>query len=248
MKHSRWRNRALVVATVAIAATGLFLVIAPAVERGADAATDLGQGGEAPANGGGASGIDTLVYAGDGGDAGESPRTPPIPPNLPPVDPVDPPEYDTSLPPDTLYAEHAPARTHFAGKLPFGVDDRTYVEFNRAALASLDVGSTLTLRTPDDGKPHTVRIDEIQVHPNGDKSWIGHVVDAGGEVLPAVFTQGEDSSFGSISTRSGTYSLEAEGRLGWVANVNRLRQHQDFDQPDVLLPDPADAVAPPDAR
>ena len=86
------------------------------------------------------------------------------------------------------------------------------------------------------------------MHPNGDKSWIGHVQDAEGEVLPAVFTQGEDSSFGSLSTRSGTYSLEAEGRLGWIANVNRLRQHQDFDQPDVLLPDPADAVAPPDAR
>lgn len=248
MKHSPWRSRATVVAAVAVAATGLFLLITPSGSHDAAAATDAVPADGVTVSGGAASGIDTLTRSGAAGPTGASPRTPPIPPNLPPVDPVDPPEYDTNLPPDTLYAEYAPARAHFATKLPFGVDDRTYVEFNRRALASLGVGSTLTLRTPDDGKPHTVRIDEIQVHPNGDKSWIGYVQDAEGEVLPAVFTQGEDSSFGSLSTRSGTYSLEAEGRLGWIANVTRLRQHQDFDQPDVLIPDPADAPAPPDAR
>jgi hypothetical protein len=249
MKHSRWRNRAVVVALVAIAASGIFLVMAPANDR-----ADAGGAGGSPEEGGpaatgGASGIDALSRPANAGSAvRRAPSALQIPPGLPPVDPVDPPEYRTDLPPDTLYAEHPPARAHFADKLPFGVDDRTYVEFNRGALASLGVGSTLTLTTPDDGKPHTVRIDEIQVHPNGDKSWIGHVQDPQGEVLPAVFTQGVDSSFGSLSTRGGTYSLEAEGRLGWIANVNRLRQHQDFDQPDVLVPDPADAVEPPGTR
>lgn len=242
MKHKRRRNGAILVAAVAIAATGLLFWAAPARDRdaGPDAAAHDGVAADSRAGN----------HAGTpaGAEAGTlQPRTdtPPIPAGLPPVDPADPPEYATNLPLDTLYAPHPQAKAHFADKLPFAVDERTYVEFNRRALATLRAGSTLTLRTPDDGKPYTVGIDEIQVHPNGDKSWIGHVQDPTGEVLPAVFTQGRDSSFGSINTRSGTYSLEAEGRLGWIANVNTLRSHQDFDQPDVMVPDPGKAPTAP---
>lgn len=242
MKHKRRRNGALIVVAVAIAATGFLFWAAPARDRDAVLAADSH-----------ADAVDANSRAAGAGnaawvDAGRRrPRAdaPPIPAGLPPVDPVDPPEYATGLPIETLYAPDPQARAHFADKLPFGVDDRTYVEFNRRALAVLQPGSTLTLRTPDDGKPHTVDIDAIQVHPNGDKSWIGHVQDAAGEVLPVVFTQGRDSSFGSISTRSGTYAVEAEGRLGWIANINTLRSHQDFDRPDVMVPDPDDAPGVP---
>lgn len=163
----------------------------------------------------------------------------PVPDNLPSIDGEDPEEYDTELPADTLYAGLPAARAHFADKLPFGVDDRSYIEFNRTALRGLESGSSLTLRTPDDGREHRVQIDEVKVHPNGDKSWLGRVVDGKGGAMPAAFTQGVDSSFGSFSTATGTYSLEAEGRLGWIANVNDLRKHQDFNIPDVLEPDPS---------
>lgn len=171
--------------------------------------------------------------------AGTAAPSLPVPGHLPSVDAEDPVEYDTKLPADTLYAELPAARSHFADKLPFGVDDRDYIEFNRDALRGLKAGSTMTLRTPDDGREHQVHIDEVQVHPNGDKSWFGRVDDGKGGAMPAVFTQGVDSSFGSFNTATGSYSLEAEGRMGWIANVNDLRKHQDFNIPDVLEPDPS---------
>ena len=99
-------------------------------------------------------------------------------------------------------------------------------------------------RAPDTGAEHLLRVYEVQVHPNGDKSWLARVVDGSGEVLPAVFTQGVDSTLGSITTGGGTYSLEAEGRLGWIANVDDLRRHQDFSIPDVMEPGPGEGRAP----
>lgn len=178
------------------------------------------------------------------GAAAAVPGAAAIPPGLPPVDLVDPPAYATGLPDDVLYLPDAEARGHFAQKLPFGVDDRDYIEFNRAALAGLDVGSELSLRTPDDGAEHLLRVYDVQVHANGDKSWLARVVDGSGEILPAVFTQGVDSTLGSITTGGGTYSLEAEGRLGWIANVNDLRRHQDFDLSDVMEPGPGEGRGP----
>ncbi len=162
-----------------------------------------------------------------------------IPANLPAVENEDPAEYQTKLPADTLFAAMPAARSHFAEKVPFGVDDRSYIEFNRNALRELAAGSTLTLRTPDDGREHQVRIDEVQVHANGDKSWLGRVDDGKGGAMPAVFTQGVDSSFGSFNTSTGSYSIEAEGKLGWIANVNDLRKHQNFDIDDAVVPDPS---------
>lgn len=167
-----------------------------------------------------------------------------IPPGLPPVDPVDPPEFASRLPGGVLFLPDPEARGHFAGRFPFGEDDREYVEFNRAALAALEVGSELSVRAPDTGAEHRLRVYEVQVHPNGDKSWLARVVDGSGEVLPAVFTQGEDSTLGSFTTAGGTYSLEAEGRLGWIANVDDLRRHQDFSIPDVMEPGPGEGRAP----
>ena len=106
------------------------------------------------------------------------------------------------------------------------------------------MGSELSVRAPDTGAEHRLRVYEVQVHPNGDKSWLARVDDGSGEVLPAVFTQGEDSTLGSFTTGSGTYSLEAEGRLGWIANVDDLRRHQDFGIPDVMEPGPGEGRAP----
>lgn len=246
MKQARWRHGVVIVAVVAAIAI-IFFIKAPARDA-------QSEGGEAIA--GARSGEDLSSAPGAAPDA--RPPLPPrarnasggnvpvaVPANLPSVDPVDPAGYDTGLPTDTLFAPLPQARDHFADKLPFGVDDRSYIEFNRSALRALEIGSVLTVRTPDDGQQHRIRIDEVQVHPNGDKSWFGRVLGGRGGVLPAVFTQGIDSSFGSFSTATGSYSLEADGRLGWIANINDLRRHQDFSTPDVLVPDPGDARRPP---
>lgn len=168
-----------------------------------------------------------------------------IPANLPPVDPIDPPELRSSLPADQLFAPDPEARAHWASKLSFGVDDRHYVEFNRAALTALKPGSTLAVRLPDSGEQVRIQIDGVEVHANADKSWTGRVIGAGREVLPVLFTQGVNSSFGSIQTRSRTYSLEADGRLAWIADANALRRHQDFSQPDVRIPDSGRDLPPP---
>lgn len=247
MKHARRRLGAIIAVAVAAIAIGYFLVGAPARDRDAADLAEPAVSAAGATPGHSAAGMQSTADMASSDPSGARPHGADvvIPEKLPSVDPVDPPEYATGLPEQTLYASNPEARAHFADKLPFGVDDRSYVEFNRRALTALEVGSTLTLRTPDDGKAHTIRINEVVVHPNGDKSWLGRVLNAGGEVLPAVFTQGVDSSFGSFSTQGGTYSLEAEGRLGWIANINGLRQHQDFDTSDVMVPDPRDAKRPP---
>ena len=240
MKPSPWHLGAgLVLLFVAVAAVIRF---APAGAEGREAGVE--QGGVAPHGEAAAARDQALAsrQSSAGSPAGAGAAD--IPPGLPPVDPVDPPGYATGLPDDVLFLPDAEARGHFADKLPFGVDDRDYIEFNRAALAALGVGSELSVRTPDDGAEHRLRVYDVQVHPNGDKSWMARVVDGSGDVLPAVFTQGVDSTLGSITTGAGTYSLEAEGRLGWIANVNDLRRHQDFSIPDVMEPGPGEGRAP----
>lgn len=168
-----------------------------------------------------------------------------IPANLPPVDPVDPPELRSNLPADQLFAPDPAARAHWASKLSFGVDDRHYVEFNRAALTALKPGSMLAVRLPDTGEQVRIQIDGVEVHPNADKSWTGRVIGAGRDALPVLFTQGADASFGSIQTRGRTYTFEADGRMAWIADANVLRRHQDFSQSDVRIPDPRRDLPPP---
>lgn len=234
------------------AGAGFLLVLVAAV-------TFIGFGavsrGDAPDDQADVAGTDPASGAGDPSDDGMTARTPSdatvagaagtaIPHGLPPVDPVDPPAFATGLPDDVLFLPDPEARGLFAGRFPFGEDDREYIEFNRAALATLGVGSELSMRAPDTGAEHLLRVYEVQVHPNGDKSWLARVVDGSGEVLPAVFTQGVDSTLGSITTGGGTYSLEAEGRLGWIANVDDLRRHQDFSIPDVMEPGPGEGRVP----
>lgn len=239
MKLSLTRGRvALLVLLAACIGVGM-LVYRPASE----AAASLGTGAHAVSGGKAAttsaSAASVMRRAPSAGSA--------IPVGLPPVDPIDPAAYATTLPSGQLFAHRPAARRYFAHKLPFGVDERSYIEFNRSALGALTPGQTIDIQMPDDGRTHTLRVDAVEVHPNGDKSWTGRVLGGRGEVLPVVFTQGVDSSFGSISTSGATYSLEAEGKWGWIANVDALRRHQDFSRPDVFVPDPRKDVPPPSA-
>lgn len=65
------------------------------------------------------------------------------------------------------------------------------------------------------GESVTAEVEDVTLNPNGDYTWTGHIVGAGNDHM-VVFTYGENSTFASISTADGSYSLETVGGSGWL--------------------------------
>ena len=57
--------------------------------------------------------------------------------------------------------------------------------------------------------------ERLDIAPNGDRSWSGHLYGYGDE-YSVVFTQGETLSFATIQTPDGVFLLEGQGDRGWI--------------------------------
>lgn len=65
------------------------------------------------------------------------------------------------------------------------------------------------------GKKWVAEVQTTTVSPNGDYTWRGHLVDHGDD-YPVVMTYGEHSTFATITTPDGAYTLESVDGLGWL--------------------------------
>jgi hypothetical protein len=57
-------------------------------------------------------------------------------------------------------------------------------------------------------------VETMTLNPNGDYSWRGHIKIQSDE-YPVVMTYGEHSTFATITTPNGSYTMEASDGLGW---------------------------------
>lgn len=66
-----------------------------------------------------------------------------------------------------------------------------------------------------DGKSVKVNVESTQSNSNGDYIWSGHL-DGYNNDYPVVMTYGENTTFATITTPQGSYSLEAVKGVGWL--------------------------------
>ena len=65
------------------------------------------------------------------------------------------------------------------------------------------------------GESVSVQVESVQTLSNGDVSWSGHVT-VDGDSYPVIMTLGEHSSFATITTPKGSYTLESVNGSGWL--------------------------------
>jgi hypothetical protein len=65
------------------------------------------------------------------------------------------------------------------------------------------------------GKRVKVNVLSTSIEDNGDKTWSGHV-DGYGNEYPVVMTYGEGTTFATITTPEGSYSMESVKGVGWL--------------------------------
>jgi hypothetical protein len=108
------------------------------------------------------------------------------------------------------------------------------VHVDRDALAQIDVDSRVTIELPN-GRTYVARVERIEAHDNGDRSWTGHL-DEYGLTFPVAYTQGDPWVFATITSPEGLFALEANAEGGVIFRDERAAlQHSDRDC--VLLPD-----------
>lgn len=66
-----------------------------------------------------------------------------------------------------------------------------------------------------DGKSVKVNVESAESNANGDYIWSGHL-DGHNNDYPVVMTYGENTTFATITTPEGSYSLEAVKGVGWL--------------------------------
>lgn len=238
-------RRGVIIAALSIAALGGIYVAMRSVPHRVDidasttAATDLAPEAAPSA------GVDQVRLAA----AQEAARLGAAPPvrssHLNDVAMDDPAEFQSRLPVTTLFVPSEEARRYFDGKLKHAPDIGDFIEFNRAALIRLKPNSVIGLQMPDTGRKVDVVIKQVQVHANGDRSWIGEVRNPRGQPLPAVFTQGRFATMGEITTPDRSYNLEARGRHAWIASVDEIRRRLPPMSEDGVVPPPNELPPPP---
>ncbi len=104
----------------------------------------------------------------------------------------------------------APASISLSNK----ITQRSAVRVDEALMAKLEPGDSVEMALPD-GLNVQAKVERVETSLNGDRSWFGRVDDASGD-YPVVYTQGKNSAFATITTSSGSYTLETTGGAGWV--------------------------------
>lgn len=93
------------------------------------------------------------------------------------------------------------------------------VEYQAVHLGSKEslipsVGQEVTLPLLH-GEILNVKVEAVENLSNGDVSWSGHFM-IDGDSYPVVMTLGDNSSFATITTPKGSYSLESLNGSGWL--------------------------------
>ena len=98
-------------------------------------------------------------------------------------------------------------------QLPQGISIYEPVEFDQQGLYP-QPGEELALPLPQ-AEVVNVKIESSESHANGDYTWRGHLIGYGND-YPVVTTYGKHSSFSTITTPQGSYTLEVVNGQGWI--------------------------------
>ena len=101
--------------------------------------------------------------------------------------------------------------------LPTDLQNEAYIEFDLAALKTLEVGDNFDLAIPQTAETYSAEITNVTSASNGDKSIVGQVIGANGALHTTILTVGNDAVYGQFTAPSGNYVFESKGQYGWIA-------------------------------
>ena len=96
----------------------------------------------------------------------------------------------------------------------------------------------VVLAVPQLARVYEGVIEEIEVDPWGNVSYVGLLQDADQQDYRFLITAGPSNTFAHVGTSSGTFELVAtNGNLGWLMPAANMDQHVDYSKPDYYIPE-----------
>ena len=120
-------------------------------------------------------------------------------------------------------------------KLSEKIKEYESVQVDENTISMVAVGDIVLVRLPGTGE-YPVLVTAVSIQHNGETSWNGYLAEY--EVdYPVTFTLGAYSSYATIATPEGLYSMEAIHGNGWVYRTPDMIDLVDPEQPDYLIAD-----------
>ncbi|MBL4868912.1 MAG: hypothetical protein JKY67_21310 [Pseudomonadales bacterium] len=115
---------------------------------------------------------------------------------------------------------------------------KTAIQFDNEKVKGVNKGDKFKLMLPG-GSEFVVSVEQSKVYPNGGRSWSGHL-EGHQDQYPVVFTfspsnNGNKTSFATITTPNGSYSMESVNGNGWVYQNPAEQELNESDHQDSLM-------------
>lgn len=116
------------------------------------------------------------------------------------------------------------------------VENRALVRVSEALrLAGID--NRVVLSIPQLGQEYEGVVEEVEVDPWGNVSYVGLLRDVDDQDYRFLITAGAINTFAHIGTSRGSFELVAtDGELGWLMPTANMDQHVDYSKPDYYIP------------
>lgn len=121
--------------------------------------------------------------------------------------------------------------------LPEAITDRTAINLDVDALDMVTIGDSVSFSLPGNYHYDAV-IDKTTYNGNGDKTLVGYLADTQDQdsrTYPIIITLGDGSSFATIVSPYGNYSMETINGQGWIYK-NPPRSTLEAAETDAIVP------------
>lgn len=121
-------------------------------------------------------------------------------------------------------------------RLEQDVADRALVRVSEA-LRRGAIAGRIVLTVPQLGQDYEGVVEEVDVDPWGNVSYVGLLRDVDDRDYRFLITAGAINTFAHIGTSRGSYEMVAiEGELGWLMPTANMDRHVDYSRPDYYVP------------
>ncbi|MFT6437094.1 MAG: hypothetical protein ACJAVI_005168 [Candidatus Azotimanducaceae bacterium] len=110
------------------------------------------------------------------------------------------------------------------------------LKFNHQQIKKLNVGDQVSLSIPQTGQAFDMQVQRVTKHQNGTRTLIAEITNT---PVPysVVVTEGSTTTFATVNTPEGTFSLDAAGDEAWLVAQLELDQLIDPNLLDYQIPD-----------
>lgn len=127
-------------------------------------------------------------------------------------------------------------------------DGRHFLKLNQRRIGTLIPGDRLDIEIPQALEQHTLVVEQIQQHGDGNRSVIARLEGLSAQYSASI-TQGGATTVMGVTTPSGHYTMEAKGNDGWVLATGSNVEHPPEDiYSEFVVPASHSPKAPPGSQ